>query len=77
MNTYCWIHGTFTVPASMSGTIGEHMPHPGVGPTTDPNLVSSGPIGDRKDGVCLRFHGQKSSSQHAAISAMLDSENRN
>jgi len=39
MNTYCWIHGTFTVPASMSGTIGEHMPHPGVGPTTDPNLI--------------------------------------
>jgi len=39
MNTYCWIHGTFTVPAKLSGVIGENMPHPGVGPTTDPNLI--------------------------------------
>ena len=40
MNTYCWIHGTFTVPAKLAGVIGENMPHPGVGPTTDPNLVN-------------------------------------
>lgn len=39
MNTYCWIHGTFTVPAKLSGVIGQDMPHPGVGPTTDPNLI--------------------------------------
>lgn len=37
--TYCWIHGTFTVPSYLSGDIGKHMPHPGVGPTTDPNLI--------------------------------------
>ena len=29
-------------------------------------------IGDRKDGVCLRLPGQKSSSPYAAISAMLE-----
>ena len=39
MNTFCWIHGTFTVPAKLAGVVGENMPHPGVGPTTDPNLV--------------------------------------
>ena len=33
-------------------------------------------IGDRKDGVCLPLHGQKSSSSDAAISAMLDSKGR-
>ena len=40
MNTYCWIHGTFTVPARLTGVIGQDMPHPGIGPTTDPNLVN-------------------------------------
>merc|ERR1711983_107323 len=39
MNTYCWIHGTFTVPARLTGVIGQDMPHPGIGPTTDPNLI--------------------------------------
>ena len=33
-------------------------------------------IGDRKDVVCLRVHGKKSSSQCAAISAMLDPQDR-
>jgi len=46
MNTYCWIHGTFTVPAKLAGVIGENMPHPGVGPTTDPNLIRITEEGD-------------------------------
>jgi len=46
MNTYCWIHGTFTVPAKLAGVIGQNMPHPGVGPTTDPNLIRVDPNGD-------------------------------
>ena len=33
-------------------------------------------IGNRKDDVCLRLHGQNSSSPSAAISAMLDSKGR-
>jgi hypothetical protein len=40
MDTYCWIHGTFTIPAKLAGNVGIDMPHPGIGPTTDPNLVS-------------------------------------
>ena len=34
------------------------------------------PIGDRKDCICLRLRGQKSSSPYTAISALLDSEGR-
>ena len=33
-------------------------------------------IGDLKDGFCLLLHGQKSSSRHAALSAMLDPKGR-
>jgi len=46
MNTYCWIHGTFTVPKQLTGRIGYDMPHPGVGPTTDPNLIRVNDEGD-------------------------------
>lgn len=34
MDTYCWIHSTFTVPTH-PGKVGEHIPHPGVGPLVD------------------------------------------
>ncbi|XP_043229955.1 innexin inx2-like [Amphibalanus amphitrite] len=31
MDTYCWIHSTFTVPSRAFGKqVGEHIPHPGV-----------------------------------------------
>ena len=33
-------------------------------------------IGDRKDGVCIRSNGQKSSSRRSAMFAMLDLEGR-
>jgi len=46
MNTYCWIHGTFTIPSRLTGELGVNMPHPGVGPTTDPNLIKVLPNGD-------------------------------
>lgn len=46
MNTYCWIRGTFTIPAKLTGRIGRDMPHPGVGPSTDPNLIRVTPEGD-------------------------------
>ena len=39
VNTYCWIQGTFTLPAKLAGTVGQDMPHPGVGPSSDPNLI--------------------------------------
>ena len=32
MDTYCWIHGTFSVPGAWSGQQGVEVPHPGVAP---------------------------------------------
>jgi hypothetical protein len=31
MDTYCWIHSTFTIPNRLTGEIGKDIPHPGVG----------------------------------------------
>merc|ERR1712096_211933 len=48
--TYCWIHGTFTLPAQLTGRKGRDFPHPGVGPypssESDPNLVEVTEEGD-------------------------------
>ena len=43
--TYCWIHGTFTLPSKLTG---HEFPYPGVGPSTssDPNLVEVTKDGD-------------------------------
>jgi len=35
MDTYCWIHSTFSVPARWVGKQGVDIPHPGVSPTAD------------------------------------------
>ena len=35
MNTYCWIHGTFTIPSQLTGVTGEDVPHPGVAPKSN------------------------------------------
>lgn len=36
MDTYCWIHSTFSVPNRWIGDLGTDVPHPGVGvPTPD------------------------------------------
>jgi len=43
MNTYCWIHGTFTIPSQLTGRVGIDVPHPGVAPIPRPediNLLS-------------------------------------
>lgn len=46
--TFCWIHGTFTLPSQLTGRDGQTRPHPGVGPhpAPDPNLVSVTEDGD-------------------------------
>jgi len=48
--TYCWIHGTFTLPSKLTGREGRDFPHPGVGPyptsAFDPNLVEVTEEGD-------------------------------
>jgi len=35
MDTYCWIHSTFTIPALNDAKIGKQVPHPGI---ATPNL---------------------------------------
>lgn len=30
LNTYCWIHSTFTIPAAFTKRVGLEVPHPGV-----------------------------------------------
>jgi len=37
MDTYCWIHSTFSIPNRLQGTIGQVVPHPGVAPIADLN----------------------------------------
>jgi len=48
--TYCWIHGTFTLPSQLTGRDGVNRPHPGVGPhpapAHDTNLISVTEDGD-------------------------------
>ena len=36
MNTYCWIHGTFTIPSQLAKKVGTEVPHPGVAPLRNP-----------------------------------------
>lgn len=53
--TYCWIHGTFTLPSQLAGKVGIDVPHPGVGPYSpwkrhrneDTDLVEILPNGDQ------------------------------
>lgn len=30
MNTYCWTHSTYTIPALTGAVVGEEVPHPGI-----------------------------------------------
>jgi len=32
MDTYCWIHSTFSIPSRWNGTKGRDFPHPGISP---------------------------------------------
>ena len=36
MNTYCWIHSTYTIPSAFWKRIGFDVAHPGVDKTQDP-----------------------------------------
>ena len=45
VNNYCWVLATFTIPAQLTG-VGINMPHPGLGQTTDPNLLRITEDGD-------------------------------
>ena len=59
MNTYCWIHGTFTIPSQLTGVeLGKDVPHPGVAPmrnvNKERNELESGHVGWTKDGDEIR-----------------------
>jgi len=54
MNTYCWIHGTFTVPSQLTGRIGIDVPHPGVAPMTNPRPEDINLIRVTEDGDEIR-----------------------
>ena len=36
LNTYCWIHSTYTIPSAFWKRIGFDVAHPGVDKTQDP-----------------------------------------
>jgi hypothetical protein len=35
IDTYCWIHSTFTIPGRYSGELGKDIPHPGISPLAE------------------------------------------
>eukprot|EP00095_Tigriopus_kingsejongensis_P012189 maker-scaffold521_size146803-snap-gene-0.16 protein:Tk12189 transcript:maker-scaffold521_size146803-snap-gene-0.16-mRNA-1 annotation:"hypothetical protein DAPPUDRAFT_303789" len=35
MDTYCWIHSTFSIPSRWQAELGEEAPHPGIAPLAD------------------------------------------
>ena len=37
MDTYCWIHSTYTIPALVGAKVGVEVPHPGI---ANPNSQS-------------------------------------
>lgn len=37
INTYCWIHTTYSIPSAFNKKVGVDVPHPGVDNTNDPN----------------------------------------
>lgn len=45
MDTYCWIHSTFSIPSRWNGKNGVHVPHPGISP-----------IADLEDGTEVKYH---------------------
>ena len=36
-----------------SGEVGVNMPHPGIGPTSDPNLIEKLPNGGKQNNTCF------------------------
>ena len=37
LNTYCWIHSTYTIPSAFWKRMGLDVPHPGIDKTVDPD----------------------------------------
>jgi len=45
MDTYCWIHSTFSIPSRWAGKQGNQVPHPGISP-----------MADLADGTDVKYH---------------------
>jgi len=45
MDTYCWIHSTYSIPSRWVGKKGVDIPHPGVAP-----------VADLEDGTEIKYH---------------------
>jgi len=45
MDTYCWIHSTYSIPSRWTGKEGRVVPHPGISPHAD-----------LKDGAEVKYH---------------------
>lgn len=45
MDTYCWIHSTFSIPSRWTGKQGVDVPHPGISP-----------VADLEDGTDIKYH---------------------
>jgi len=39
MDTYCWIHSTFSIPSRWTSKIGSGVPHPGVAPVNEEEIT--------------------------------------
>ena len=60
MNTYCWIHGTFTIPSQIAGKVGTEVAHPGVAPMHNLN-----PTLDANDPYLIRVTEEGDEVRHA------------
>jgi hypothetical protein len=60
MNTYCWIHGTFTIPSQIAGKVGSQVAHPGVAP-----LHNTKPTLDPNDPYLIRYTAEGDEVRHA------------
>ena len=45
MDTYCWIHSTYSIPSRWAGKEGHTFPHPGIAP-----------LGDLAEGEDVKYH---------------------
>jgi len=52
--TYCWIHGTFTIPSQLAGTLGVDFSQPGIGPEVTERMREKGHVGFTQYGDEIR-----------------------
>merc|ERR1719150_1993033 len=56
MDTYCWIHSTFSIPSRWASKIGTGVPHPGVAPVNEEEIkhhITSGSVSSSFYNLCF------------------------